>query len=167
MDTLSVDVSESKEVSKLQECPRYWHKGASAWSKQWGAERLGHLYVHGAQRDSERIVTKIFADGVKGVFVLTGLGSGDTRGEVLRSKINTIALYEFVFAPDEEIFMDATGTSLPSQGQAWSTHAYYVGGAQSQPTGDEALIWRIQALPMGVMFEESNDPKNGIQDLGV
>ena len=99
--------------------------------------------------------------------MLTGLGSGDARGEVLRSKINSIALNQFVFAPDEEIFMDATGTSLPSPGQAWSTHAYYVDGAQCHPTGDEALIRRIQAVCMRVMFEESNDPKVEVMTLST
>ena len=55
--------------------------------------------------------------------------------------------------------MDATGISLPSAEQAWSTEAYYVDGAQCQFTDDEALIRRKQAVPMGVMFEESNDPE--------
>ena len=48
---------------------------------------------------------------------------------------------------------------LPSAGQAWSTWAYDVEGAQSHPTGDEALIRRIQAVSLRVMFEESNNPK--------
>ena len=91
--------------------------------------------------------------------MLTGLGSGDARGGVLRSKIDSIALNELVFAPDGEIFLDAAGTSLPSEGQARSTHAYYVDGVQSHCMGDEALIRRIQAVPMRVMFEESKDAK--------
>ena len=165
IDKPSTDVFASKEAPKLQKCARYWHKGDSSCNKHWGAERWGHLYVHGAERDSERIVNKIIADRAKGVLVLTGLGSGDARGEVLRSKIYSIALNEFVFAPDEEIFMDTMGTSLPSPGQAWSTHAYYVDGAQCHPTGDEALIRRIQAVPMRVMFEESNDPKVEVKTL--
>ena len=97
--------------------------------------------------------------------MLTGLGSGHARDEVLRSKIESIVLNEFAFPPDEEIFMDATGTSLPSSGQAWSTHAYYVDGAQCHPTGDEASIRRIQAVPMRVMFEESNDLKVEVKTL--
>ena len=165
MDTPSTGVSASKEAPKLQKCARYWHKGDSAWNKHWDAEKWGHLYVHGSQRDSERIVNKIIADRAKGVLVLTGLGSGDALGEVLRSKIDSIALNEFVFAPDEETFLDATGTSLPSPGQAWSTHAYFVDGAQCHPTGDEALIHRVQAVPMRVNFEESNDPKVEVQTL--
>ena len=76
MNTPSTDVFAAKEAPKLQRCPTYWHKGDSAWNKSWGAERWGHLYVHGAQHDSERIVNKSIADGAKGVLVLTGLGSG-------------------------------------------------------------------------------------------
>ena len=78
------------------------------WDKHWGAERRGHLYVRGAQPDSEQIVNKIIADRAKGVLVLTGLASGHVRCEVLRSKIDSIALNEFVFARDEEILMDTT-----------------------------------------------------------
>ena len=165
MDTPSTDVFASEEAPKLQKCARYWHKGDSAWNKHWGAERWGHLYVHGAKRDSEQIVNEIIAERAKGVLVLTRHGSGDARGEVLRSKIDSIALNKFVFAPDEKIFMDATGTSLPSPGQAWSTHTYYVDGAQCHPTCDEALIRRIQAVFMRVMFEESNDPKVEVKTL--
>ena len=76
-----------------------------------------------------------------------------------------MALNQFVLAPDEEIFMDATGTSLPSPGQAQSTQAYYVDGAQSLPTGREALIRRIQAVPVNVMFQESNDPTVEVKTL--
>ena len=89
------------------------------WNKHWGAEIWGVLYVHGAKRDSGQIVKKIIADRAKGVLVLTGPGSGDARGEILRSEIDSIAWNEFVFALDKEIFMDATGSSLPSPGQAW------------------------------------------------
>ena len=113
MGTQSTDVFASKEVPKLQKCVMYWHKGDSAWNKHWAAERRGHLYLHGAQRDSERIVKKIIADRAKGVLMVTGIGSGDGREEVLRAKIDSIALKEFVFALLDEIFIDATGTSLP------------------------------------------------------
>ena len=97
--------------------------------------------------------------------MLTRLGSGDADGENLSSKIDSIALNEFVFALDEEVFMDAMGRPLPSPGQAWSTQAYYVDGAQSHPSGNEALIRRTQAVPMRVMFEESNDPKVEVNAL--
>ena len=97
--------------------------------------------------------------------MVTELGSGDACGGVLRSKIDSISLNEFVFASGEEIFMDATGTSLPSPGQAWSTHTYYLDGAQSYPTGKEALMRRIQAVPIRFMFVESNDPKVEVKTL--
>ena len=61
--------------------------------------------------------------------------------------------------------MDAMGSSLPSPGQAWSTRAYYVEGAQSRPNAAEALIRRIQAVLMSLMFEEGNDPKVDIKTL--
>ena len=88
MDTPSTNAFASKGAPKLQKCVRYWHKGDSAWKKHWGAERWGHMYVHGAQQDSERIVNKIIAHRAKRVLVLTQLGSGDAIGEVLRSKID-------------------------------------------------------------------------------
>ena len=53
MDTPSTDVFASKEAPKLQKYARYWHKGDLAWNKHWGAERWGHLYVHGAQGVSQ------------------------------------------------------------------------------------------------------------------
>ena len=46
-------------------------QGHSAWTKHWGAERWGHLYVHGTQRDSEKIVNKIITEIAKGVLMLT------------------------------------------------------------------------------------------------
>ena len=74
-------------------------------------------------------------------------------------------LHRLVFALDEEIFMAAIGSLFPSPGLAWSTRAYYVDGAKSHPTGDEAAIWRIQAVPLTVMFEESSDPKVEVKTL--
>ena len=61
------------------------------------------------------------------------------------------------FRPEEELFIDAKGVSIPSLGQALGTRAFLVDGAQAQPTGDEAFIRRVEAVPMKVMFE----PKEG------
>ena len=61
--------------------------------------------------------------------------------------------------------MDAMGSPMPSPGQAWSIRAYYVDCAQSHPPRDEAVIRRIQAVPMRVMFEESNDLKVEVNTL--
>ena len=63
--------------------------------------------------------------------------------------------------------MNATAITLPSPKQAWSAHAYYVYCAQGHPTGDEALVRRIQAVPMRVMSEESNAPKVEVKTLSL
>ena len=62
-----------------------------------------------------------------------------------------------VIQPEEELFIDAKGLSMPSSCQAWGTKAFLVDGAQAQPTGDEAFIRRVDAVPMRVMF----GPKEG------
>ena len=57
---------------------------------------------------------------------------------------------------------------MPSPGQAWGTKAVLVDGAQTQPTGDEAFIRRVEAVPMRVMFEPKegkNQPMDGIDVL--
>ena len=110
-------------------------------------------------------MNKIIADEAKRVLVLTGLGQGDAHSEVLRSKTDSMASNEFLAAPDEEVFMDATGLSLLSPGHALSARVYYVDGAQSHPTGDEDLIRRIQAVPMRVVYQDNNDPKMEVQTL--
>ena len=97
--------------------------------------------------------------------MLTGLCSRDAHAEAPRSNIHSNLMTEFVFAPDEEIFMDRAGISWPSLEEAGSTPAYYVDVAQSYPTGDEALTGRIQAVSMRVMFEESNDPRVEVKTL--
>ena len=72
------------------------------------------------------------------------------------------------FGPEEELFIDAKGESMPSPGQAWGTKAFLVDGAQAQPTGDEAFICRVEAVPMKVMFEPkegTDQPIDGIEVL--
>ena len=70
-----------------------------------------------------------------------------------------------VIRPEEELFIDAKGLSMPSPGQAWGTKAFLVDGAQAQPTGDEAFIRGVEAVPMRVMFEPkegTDQPMDGI-----
>ena len=58
--------------------------------------------------------------------------------------------------------------SMPSPGQAWGTKAFLVDGAQAQPTGDEAFISRVEAVPMWVTFEPkegTDQPVDGIDIL--
>ena len=57
---------------------------------------------------------------------------------------------------------------MPSPGQAWGTKAFLVDGAQAKPTGDEAFIRRVEAVPMRVMFEPNkgtDQPMDGIDVL--
>ena len=72
------------------------------------------------------------------------------------------------FRPEEELFIDAKGVSMPSLGQAWGTKAFLVDRAQAQPTGDEAFIRRVEAVPMRVMFEPkegTDQPMDGVDIL--
>ena len=71
------------------------------------------------------------------------------------------------FGPEEELFIDAKGVSMPSPGQAWGTKAFLVDGAQAQPTGDEAFIRRVEAVPMKVMFEPKEGTDQPIDGIDV
>ena len=42
-------------------------------------------------------------------------------------------------------------------GQAWSTKVFLVHWSHCQPTGDESLIKRVEAVPMMIMFEEKSE----------
>ena len=56
---------------------------------------------------------------------------------------------------------------MPSPGQAWGTKAFLVDGAQAQPTGDEAFICRVEAVPMKVMFEPKEGTDQPIDGIDV
>ena len=71
------------------------------------------------------------------------------------------------FGPEEELFIDTKGLSMPSPGQAWGTKAFLVDGAQAQPTGDEAFIRRVGAVPMKVMFEPKEGTDQPIDGIDV
>ena len=115
------------------------------------------MYWHGSLDNTGRTVEKIVADRAKRILVITGIGSTPCPLEGLKSTLDSITLNEMSFGPEEELFIDAKGVSMPSPGQAWGTKAFLVDGAQAQPTGDEAFIRRVEAVPMMVMFE----PKGG------
>ena len=123
------------------------------------------MFWHGSLDNTRRTVEKIVADRAKGILVIIGIGSTPCPLEGLRS---TITLNEMSFGPEEELFIDAKGVSMPSPGQAWGTKAFLVDGAQAQPTGDEAFIRRVEAVPMRVMFEPKegmDQPIDGIEIL--
>ena len=152
------DVFASRDAPLLRKCRRHWHRGDSAWHRHWGLKEWGPMYWHGSLDNTRRTVEKIVADRAKAILVITGIGSTPCPLEGLKSTLDSITLNEMSFGPEVELFIDAKGVSMPSPGQAWSTKAFLVDGAQAQPTGDEAFIRRVKAVPMRVMFE----PKEGM-----
>ena len=72
----------------------------------------------------------------RGILVITGIGSTPCPLEGLNSTLDSITLNEMSFGPEEELFIDAKGVSMPSLGQVLGTKAFLVDGAQAQPTGD-------------------------------
>ena len=125
------------------------------------------MYWHGSLDNTRRTVEKIIADRAKGILVITGIGSTPCPLEGLKLTLDSITLNEMSFGPEEELFIDAKGVSMPSRGQAWGTKAFLVDGAQVQPTGDEALIRRVEAVPMKVMFEPKEGTDQPIDGIDV
>ena len=85
------------------------------------------------------------------------------RGSWSEPTLDSITLNEMSFGPEEELFIDAK----PSLGQAWGTKGFLVDGAQAQPTGDEAFIRRVEAVPMRVMFEPKEGTDQPMDGIGV
>ena len=126
------------------------------------------MYWHGSLENTRRTVEKIVADRAKRILVITGIGSTPCPLEGLKSTLDSITLNEMSFGPEEDLFIDAKGLSMPSPGQALGTKAFLVDGAQTQTTGDEAFIRRVEAVPMRVMFEPkegTDQPMDGIHVL--
>ena len=152
------DVFASRDAPLLRKCRRHWH---------WGLKEWGPMYWHGSLENTRRTVEKIVADRAKGILVITGIGSTPCPLECLKSTLDFITLNEMSFGPEEELFIDAKGVSMPSLGQAWGTKAFLVDGAQAQPTGDEAFIRRVEAVPMRVMFEPKEGTDQPIDGIDV
>ena len=162
------DIFASRDAPLLRECRRHWHRGDSAWYRHWGLKEWGPMYWHGSLENTRRTVEKIVADRAKGILVITGIGSTPCPLEGLKLTLDSITLNEMSFGPEEDLFIDAKGLSMPFPGQAWGTKAFLVDGAQAQPTGDEAFIRRVDAVPLRVMFEPkegTDQPMDGIDVL--
>ena len=162
------DVFASRDGPLLRKCRRHWHRGDSAWHRHWDLKEWGPMYWHGSLENTRRTVEKIVADRAKGILVITVIGSTPCPLEGLKWTLDSITLNEMSFGPEEELFIDAKGLSMPSPGQAWGTKAFLVDGAQAQPTGNEAFIRRVEAVPMQVMFEPkegTDQPVDGIDVL--
>ena len=145
------DVFASLDAPVLRKFRRHCHRGDSAWHRHWGLKEWGPMYWHGSLENTRRTVEKIVADRAKGILVITGIGSTPCPLEGLKSTLDSITLNEMSLGPEEELFIDARGLSMPSPGQAWGTKAFLPDGAQAQPRGDEAFIRRVEAVPMRVM----------------
>ena len=161
------DVFASRDAPLLRKCRRHWHRGDSAWHRHWGLKEWGPMYWHGSLENTRRMVEKIVADRAKGILVITGIGSTPCPLEGLKSTLDSITLNQMSFGPEEELFVDAKGLSMPSPGQAWGTKAFLVDGAQAQPTGDEAFIRMVEAVPMRVMFEPKEGTDQPIDGIDV
>ena len=157
IQTLGASRDPSRDAPPLRNRRRDWHRGDSAWHTHWGLKEWGPMYWHGSLENTRRTVEKIVADRAKGILVITSIGYTPCPLEGLKLTLDSITLNDMSFGPEEELFIDAKGLSMPSPGQAWGTKAFLVDGAQAQPTGDEAFIRRAEAVPMRVMFE----PKEG------
>ena len=155
------DAFASRDAQLLMKCRRHWHRGDSAWHRHWGLKEWGPMYWHGSLENTRRTVEKIIADRAKGILVITGIGSTPCPLEGLKSTLDSITLNEMSSGPEEELFINAKGLSMPSSlGQAWGTKAFLVGWAQAQPTGE--------AVRMRVMFEPKEgtyQPMDGIDVL--
>ena len=121
------DVFASRDAPLLRKCRRHWHRGDSAWHRHWGLKEWGPMYWHGSLDNTRRTVEKIIADRAKGILVITGIGSTPCPLEGLKSTLDSITLNEMSFGPEEELFIDAKGVSMPSPGQAWGTKAFLPG----------------------------------------
>ena len=122
------------------------------------------MYWHGSLENTRRAVEKIVAERAKGILVV----SGPCLLEGLKLTLDSINLNGMSFGPEEVLFIDSKGLSMPSPGQAWGTKAFLVDGAQAQPRGDEAFIRRVEAVPMRVIFEPkegTDQPMDGIDVL--
>ena len=122
------------------------------------------MYWHGSLENTRRTVEKIVAYRAKGILVITGIGSTPCPLEGLKSTLDSITLNQMSFGPEEELFNDAKGLSMPSPGQAWGSKAFLVDGAQAQPTGDEAVPMRANA---GTMFEPKEGTDQSIDGIDV
>ena len=71
------------------------------------------MYWHGSLDTTRRTVEKIIADRAKGILVITGIGPTPCPLEGLKSTLDSITLNEMSSGPEEELFIDAKGVSMP------------------------------------------------------
>ena len=133
--------------------------------KHWGSKEWRPMYWHGAQGDTKSTVNKIIADRAEGILVVTGIGVSPCPLDDSKPILDSIILNEMQCGPEEQLFIDDKGIPMAAPGQAWSTRAFLVQGSQCQPTGDEAFIKMVEAVPMRVMFEDKSDSTESVDVL--
>ena len=106
------------------------------------------MYWHGSRGDTRRTVVKIIPDRPKGILVITGIGSSPCPLEGVEPTLDSITLNKMSFSPEEQLFIDPKGLSLPSPDQGWGTKAVLVDGAQAEPTEYEAFVCRVEVVLM-------------------
>ena len=84
------------------------------------------MYWHGSPQNTRRTVEKIVAHRAKGILVITGIGSTPCPLEGLKPTLDSITLNEMSFGPQEELFIDGKGLSMPPLGQTWGTKGFLV-----------------------------------------
>ena len=93
------------------------------------------MYWHGGPEDTRRTVEKIVADRAKGILVITGIESTPCPLEALKSTLDFITLNEMSFRPEEELFIDAKGLSMPPPGSSVGYKGFPGGWGASPPHG--------------------------------
>ena len=148
-DTPETDIFASRDARQLRNCRRHWHRGDSAWHTHWGLKEWGPMYLHGSREDSRRTVEKIITDMAKEILVVTSIGSSPCPLEGLEPTLDSITLNEMLFSPEEQLFIDARGLSMPSPSQAWGTKAFLVDEAQAHPREMSPLSVWLKQCPCG------------------
>ena len=93
------------------------------------------MYWHGSLDNTRRTVEKIVADRGKGILVITGVGSTPCPLEGLKSTLDSITLNEMSFGPEEELFIDAKGVSMPPPGSSVGYQGFPAGWGASPAHG--------------------------------
>ena len=132
-NTPETDVFASRDAPQWRKCRRHWHRGDSAWHRHCGLKEWGPMYWHGSREDTRRTVEKITADRAKGFLVITGIGSSPCPLEGREQTLDSITLNEMSSSPEEQLFIDAKGLSMPPLGSGMG-HQGLPGGRGACPT---------------------------------
>ena len=123
------------------------------------------MYPHCAKEDTKSTVNKIIADTAKGILVVMGIGVSPCLLEDLKPTLDSIISTRCNLDMGSSRSSTPRVYSIPARGEAWSTKDFLVDGSQCQPTGDEAFIRRVEAVPLRIMFEDTSQPVESVDAL--